>query len=255
MADVVLLYDPDCPNVSACRSKLREAFAAVGQTPCWREVDRTAKDTPCKYKGFGSPTILVDGHDLGNEKPTNEGASCRLYRNEEGAYERTPSVASIARILRETRPPAPNTKPTNGTRWGKSLAAFPAVGAALFPTLTCPACWPGYAAILSSLGIGFLPSNRVLLPLTFLFLTFYLGMLAWDAQKCRRVGPLILGVVASVVLICGRFVIASDAALYAGIGLLMTASAWNVWSGKQRMLRWVRCPACEVASETQPTAL
>jgi len=133
------------------------------------------------------------------------------------------------------------------------VATGGSVGVALLPTLTCPACWPGYAAILSSFGIGFIPSNRILLPLTVIFLTFYLGVLAWDARKCRRVGPLILGVVASVVLISGRFVIASDAVLYAGIGLLMTASAWNVWSAKKRMRLAARCPACETGDETQTT--
>jgi len=253
MTDVVLLYDPDCPNVAACRSKLREAFAAAGETPLWREVDRTAQNTPRELKGFGSPTILIDGHDVGNEEANHKGASCRLYRSEDGTYEGTPSVADIASILRETRPPAPNTERANGTQWKRILASFPGVGAALFPTMTCPVCWPGYGAILSSLGIGFIPSNRVLLPLTVLFLAFYLGMLAWDARKCRRVGPLVLGMAASTVLIGGRFIIASDAALYAGIGFLMAASVWNVWSAKKRMILRTRCPACEVASETQPT--
>jgi len=36
------------------------------------------------------------------------------------------------------------------------LTSLPGIGAALLPNATCPACWPVYAGILSSLGLGFL---------------------------------------------------------------------------------------------------
>jgi len=33
------------------------------------------------------------------------------------------------------------------------LTSLPGIGAALLPNATCPACWPVYAGILSSLGL------------------------------------------------------------------------------------------------------
>lgn len=252
MPDVVLLYDPDCPNVISCRTNLIKAFSEAGKQPSWREVDRRCEDTPLKLTGFGSPTILVDGIDVGGERAGSGGASCRLYRVENGGYAGAPSVNQIAALLRDTSGPARNAVPTNGRQWGKLLAALPPVGLALLPNVTCPACWPAYAAVLSSLGIGFLPSNRYVFPLTIAFLTFYLGLLAWDARKRRRCGPLALGGVASIVLVASRFVVDSETALYAGIGFLVTASIWNGWpTGRRRRVTSGSCPAWEAVDEGQ----
>lgn len=252
MPEVVLLYDPDCPNVERCRANLIKAFAEVGRQPSWREVDRTAENTPPNLTGFGSPTILVDGTDVSGERPSSDGASCRLYPIENGRYEAAPSIDQIANVLRHTPGLAPNAEPEYGTPWRKLLALLPPVGLALLPNIACPACWPAYAAVLSSLGIGFLPSNRYLFPLTLAFLAFYLGMLAWDARKRQRLGPLVLGGLASILLVAGRFVIDSNTALYAGITLLVTASIWNGRrTGKRRLLAPGNCPACHAVDEKQ----
>jgi mercuric ion transport protein len=42
----------------------------------------------------------------------------------------------------------------NSTR-KQGLLALPGVGVSLLPKLTCPACWPAYAGLLSSVGLGF----------------------------------------------------------------------------------------------------
>ena len=52
----------------------------------------------------------------------------------------------------------------------QGLLSLPGVGVSLLPKLMCPACWPAYAAVLSSVGLGFLISTTYLLPLTVLFL-------------------------------------------------------------------------------------
>jgi hypothetical protein len=46
------------------------------------------------------------------------------------------------------------------------VLAIPAALASTLPVLGCPLCWPAYAALLSSLGLGFLVYERYLLPLT-----------------------------------------------------------------------------------------
>ncbi|MFQ5453257.1 MAG: hypothetical protein ACE5D6_03620, partial [Candidatus Zixiibacteriota bacterium] len=40
------------------------------------------------------------------------------------------------------------------------ITALPGIGAAMLPNVTCPACWPVYAGILSSMGLGFLMQGR-----------------------------------------------------------------------------------------------
>lgn len=49
--------------------------------------------------------------------------------------------------------------------WKHGLLSLPGVTVSLLPKLMCPACWPAYAGLLSSLGLGFLISARYLLPL------------------------------------------------------------------------------------------
>ncbi len=75
---VELLYFPECPHVEAARGALRSAFQALGVPASWTEIDVTGVDAPARVRGFGSPTILVNGHDVMGEGPA-EGASCRVY--------------------------------------------------------------------------------------------------------------------------------------------------------------------------------
>src|SRR5262245_11422434 len=66
--------------------------------------------------------------------------------------------------------------------WKQTLVA-PGVGVALLPKLVCPLCWPAYAGLLSSLGLGFLVSTVYLLPLTAAFLALAVGSLAFRASR------------------------------------------------------------------------
>jgi hypothetical protein len=38
--------------------------------------------------------------------------------------------------------------------WKQNLVAAPGVGLSLLPKLACPACWPAYTGLLSSIGLG-----------------------------------------------------------------------------------------------------
>ena len=216
MPEVVLLYDSDCPNVADCRSNLIKAFAASARTPSWAEVDRSSGDTPLRLRCYGSPTILVNGSDVAGQEPGLDGASCRLYQSDDGRYVGVPSVEQITTSLSDgvQEDDLVVRQGTSGSGWKQTLAVLPAVGAALLPSITCPACWPGYAAVLSSFGIGFLPSNRYLLPLTATFLLFYLLMLTWGAWKRHRFGSVLVGVAGSTVLVVGRFVLESPVCQY-----------------------------------------
>ena len=112
------------------------------------------------------------------------------------------------------------------------LAALPGIGAALLPAITCPACWPAYAGLLSSLGLGFIDFSPWLLPVTIVFLAIALAALAWQGHKRRAYGPLLLGTIGSVALVVGKFQFDSRVALYIGVALVIVASVWNAWPRK-----------------------
>ncbi len=115
------------------------------------------------------------------------------------------------------------------TTFKQSLAALPGIGVSALPKLMCPACWPAYAGIVSALGLGFLISEKYLLPLTAGFLAVTAVALGFRASRRHGHGPLGLGVVAAAVILAGKFYFDVTQATYAGVGLLVAASLWNSW--------------------------
>ena len=119
--------------------------------------------------------------------------------------------------------------------WKQNLLAVPGLGLSLLPRIACPACWPAFAGLLSSLGLGFLVPNAVyLLPMTAAFLLLAVGMLAFRAPRRRGYGPFALGMLAAGSILLGKFSLASDPVLYTGLGLLILASVWNSWPAISR---------------------
>ena len=72
--------------------------------------------------------------------------------------------------------------------WKDGVLALPAIGASLLPKFICPVCSPAHAALLSSLGLGFLISTTYLLPLTLVLLSLAVGSLFVRASGRRRRG-------------------------------------------------------------------
>jgi len=99
---VALVYDQDCPNVDECRTALRAALSAVGAPPVWNEWDRNSAATPPAYRGLGSPTVLVNGHDICGPGTALAplGNSCRIYPGDAGrSLCGAPSVTTIVMAL------------------------------------------------------------------------------------------------------------------------------------------------------------
>jgi hypothetical protein len=113
--------------------------------------------------------------------------------------------------------------------WKQSLVAIPGMGVSLLPKLACPFCWPAYAGLLSSLGLGFLVSAKYLLAVTAAFLVLALGALAFRAKYRHGYGPFVVGLVAAVGVLMGKFAWESNPLLYGAVGLLVVASFWNAW--------------------------
>jgi hypothetical protein len=101
---------------------------------------------------------------------------------------------------------------------------IPALVVSVLPALTCPLCWPAYAALLSSLGLGFLATSTYLLPLTAVLLAVAIGALALQIRKSGYL-PFALGVASGGAILAGKFMIDSNLTTFAGIALLLIASA------------------------------
>jgi mercuric ion transport protein len=112
----------------------------------------------------------------------------------------------------------------SATGLGRVLGALPGAGAAMLPKLICPACWPAYTAALGALGVNFVDYTPYLLPMTVAFLVVAIGSLGLLARRRRRIEPFLLGLLAAVALLVGKFSLESDVMLYAGIVMLIGAS-------------------------------
>ncbi len=239
MPTVELIYDSDCPNVPQARENLLRAFGLTGLVPRWREWDRADAEAPEHVRAFGSPTVLIDDRDVADSDAT-DAACCRIYAGEDGKHHGAPSVALIAAALAGVE--APTVK-----RFGARIAPLlPAIGTAVLPKLVCPACWPAYAGALSALGMGFINYSPLLLPLTALFLGVVLVTLAYRAKARRGYRPFVLGMLAAVIVLVGKFHFDSDATLYAGVALLIGASLWNAWPRRNPA---ASCPACVTGAD------
>ena len=240
---VELIYDTDCPNVPQARARLMMALAAARLTPRWQEWSRSDERSPEYVRRFGSPTILVESRDVASGSAIDGGGACRIYTDASGHMSGVPPLENIQAALRGTGRPAVPAKSLKQT-----LPALPAVGIALLPKLTCAACWPAYAGLLSALGFGFIDYTPYLLPLTAAFLLLTLVMLAYRARRRRGYAPFALGAAAAAIVLIGKFALDFDVALYGGITLLVGASLWNAWPVRAQG----QCDAC-IAPDVQFT--
>jgi mercuric ion transport protein len=100
---VELVYDRDCPNIERARAIIRAALGEIGAEPCWTEWDRSDAATPVELRGYGSPTVLVNGRDVGCREyaPAEADAkSCRVYADDCGRLAGTPSSRLILDSIR-----------------------------------------------------------------------------------------------------------------------------------------------------------
>lgn len=225
---VQLLSFPGCPNTAAALESLREVLASRRPGVHVEEIDTTATDAPAGLRGWGSPTILIDGQDVGGAVAPGH-TSCRLYRDANGRMQGVPPRALIeAAVARAGQ---------GRGGWLRSLAAVPGAALPLLPSVTCPACAVAYAGVLSSLGLGFLLSDRVLVPIIVASLVVGVASVAWSTRSHRRPGPLVATLVGVLGVVIGRLVWRVPAVLYVGVALLLGASIWNLWLKRPRPMR------------------
>ncbi|MBW7997264.1 MAG: hypothetical protein FVQ81_11980 [Candidatus Glassbacteria bacterium] len=256
MASVELIYDNDCPNVTEARAQLLRAFTEVGMVPHWTEWERSDQASPDYVRSFGSPTILVDGKDIAGVEPSEDISCCRLYGDSSSGLQGVPPVRLITSALRAANGyPALGNRPEIIVGWRSSLTTLPGLMFAFLPNLACPACWPAYTGLLGSLGFGFLLNTSYLFPITLLFLVIAVGALGFRAEKRWGYGPFGAGLLASGIVLVGKFVFESDQVMYGGIALFVAASVWNGWPRKtgRKGICAACVPAGTVSMETGDT--
>ena len=94
---IQLLTFEGCPLADAAREQLEAALAEVGIDD-YEEIDLQAPGTPESLRGWGSPTILVDGADITGQ-PKGESLSCRVYGGPDGVL----SAADIISVFDSRR--------------------------------------------------------------------------------------------------------------------------------------------------------
>lgn len=128
---VELVWDRECPNVEAARTVVREALRQVGSAERWTEWRIGTDDVPVHARGFGSPTILVDGKDVTGHPGGDSDECCRVYLHSDGMAG-VPTVQEVAARLRKPRPPDPRFNGKTGVV---------AVGAVVTALVSSACCW------------------------------------------------------------------------------------------------------------------
>ena len=234
---VELLFDDDCPNAEAARVALRETLQAQNLPPEWVEA-------PARDRGYGSPTVLVDGQDVAGAQP-NDAPACRVYADADGCFSGAPPVDQIGAALGNR---------AGRFAWGSLAVVLPGFGTALLPVLGCPACWPAYAAAVSALGLGFLLEQAYLLPVTAMFLGLALIGFGRGAKNRHGYRPLVLGSVGATVTLVGEFALASDLLWFTGLATFAVGAGWNSWPrGRKSLGMCASCATPDSAAE-EPVA-
>ena len=97
--ELLVLTVPDCPNGPLIEARLSEAVSGRFDV---RVIRRLVEDQEqAERLGMrGSPTLLVDGIDPFAEPGTPFSVSCRMYRDEDGRLDGSPSVDALRQVIR-----------------------------------------------------------------------------------------------------------------------------------------------------------
>ena len=128
------------------------------------------------------------------------------------------------------------------------LAAIPAVFVAVVSHfVACPACWPLVGGLISALVLTSLLETRLMLPLFVGCLLLAIAPLAFQAR--HHLQPLILGLIASALVLAGKFLLNATAVTVAGIAILVAAYVWSY-----RARRATGAEACCSSCATPPSS-
>jgi hypothetical protein len=103
MLKIRFLYSEECPSHSEALQRLRKSMEAEG-IRAHVEILRVETDEDAhKLKYVGSPTIIVNGHDIAPPETHHYAVTCRAYRVEGGRISPLPSEPMIRKALRKAK--------------------------------------------------------------------------------------------------------------------------------------------------------
>lgn len=104
---IELVHDPGCPNVARARHVLSRTLQEAGLPAVWTEWSTDDADCPETYRGFGSPTILVNGRDVApgphpwRRRQLRDGPRTRRYEDARGGLDGVPPTEAIRHAIEE----------------------------------------------------------------------------------------------------------------------------------------------------------
>jgi hypothetical protein len=97
------LYSDDCPSHEKALRRLRESIEAEGIRAKVEVLKVDTEEKAEKLKYVGSPTIIVNGHDIDPPQTPQYAVTCRAYRLDDGRISPMPPEAMIREALRQAR--------------------------------------------------------------------------------------------------------------------------------------------------------
>jgi hypothetical protein len=101
--EIRFLYSEECPSHEEALQRLHEILDEEGIVT---EVEVLKVETFEEAKRLrypGSPTILIDGHDIDPIPNPEFAPSCRAYRLEDGRISPLPSISMIRKAVRAAK--------------------------------------------------------------------------------------------------------------------------------------------------------
>jgi copper chaperone CopZ len=184
---IQLLHFEGCPNVDAARTALRSALTAERLDVPIDEIDVEHQNAPEWARGWGSPTILIDGKDVSGQERSSASA-CRLYAG--GA----PSVDTIRARLVAARESSSSPGRVALPMVGAVTAAIAASACCLIPAALAlvGVSGAGFAAKFAPYRVHFLVATGIALVVGFWFAyrrpRDECGCAAPRSRKAARVG-------------------------------------------------------------------
>ena len=91
-----VLHVADCPGAAMLTARLTRLIS--GRTEVEQQLVGN-QEQAAMLRMTGSPTLLIDGVDPFAAAGLPPSLSCRLYRDENGAFSRAPSLAQLRAVL------------------------------------------------------------------------------------------------------------------------------------------------------------
>jgi len=101
--EVQFLYSEDCPSHEEALSRLRTVLKEEGVRT---EISITKVETEMQATELhfaGSPTIIINGHDIDPQPNPQYALTCRAYRLEDGRISPLPSIMMIRKAVRSAQ--------------------------------------------------------------------------------------------------------------------------------------------------------